>query len=418
MSSKSKKSSTSSSKDEKYKTKRLAEARDLVSVSAGTCIAVSFFAFLGFILALTLLILAATDSPIFETAQSAAIRRNGFVNFVAKTNKSAASKFSRSQIKTMDRKIINQSNGHVFEIPKTAVKLSSDVYYLGESTYKNRGRVKGFVNIYRQKQNRTTTESNNVDVDLEQEVTGDVGVGCATFLALGTRWKGTAEPFSLGYFNPFGITPAEFENAIGDAMCTWQSELNYDVFGPNNGNSLADGPDSSPDGKNEIQFGFIADSSILATTTIWGVFDGPVEDRYIAETDLLFNEQQAYTLEGSSNTFSLKNILAHELGHWIGLGDIYDGTCKDATMYGYAAKGETKKTTLSKIDSDAIRALYGETSSAFPTNVECVSPFSDSAPTPGAATRSPPKKSDASHVLTNKNTFLLITISMFIVSFL
>lgn len=418
MSSNSKKNPKLSN-EEKNKTRKLAEARDLVSVSAGTCIAVSFFLFLGFILALTLLILAVSDSPIFETTQSAAIRRNGFVNFVAKTNKSAASKFSRSQIIKMDQKIINQSNGHVFEMPKTAVKLSHDVYYLGESMYKNRGKVKGFVNIYRQRKNQTTTTtSNNAEVDLEQERTSDVGVGCATFLATGTRWKGAAEPFSLGYFNPFGISAADFENAVSDAMCTWQSELNYNVFGPNNGNSLADGPDANPDGKNEIQFGFIADSSILAATTIWGVFDGPIQDRYIAETDLLFNEQQMYTLEGSENTFSLKNILAHELGHWIGLGDIYDGTCKDATMYGYAAKGETKKTTLSKIDSDAIRALYGETSSAFPTNIECVSPFSNSAPTSGAATRASPKKSDSTNVLTNKNTFLLITTTMFIVSFI
>lgn len=377
MSSKSDKPKSSKrddkSKEERKRAKKIAAGRDLIGVSIGVCVSVTVFGAIVLGLSIWLIIAAATQTSVFAPSQSTALRRNSFANFVAKSNRSAAAKFSRVQIKSMTRETIAQSSGNTFEIPKTAVRVSTDVYYLGEFVHKTKGRVKGFVNIYRKQVNST-------EADLDQ-MTGDAGVGCATFLATGTRWKGNAEPFSLGYFNSFGISPEEMEAAVEGAMCTWQSELNYQVFGSNNPSVLADGPDGSfPDGKNEIQFGSISDSGILAATTIWGQFDGPVEERYIAETDILFNENQKFTLDGTADSYSFKNILTHELGHWTGLGDIYDETCKEATMYGYASKGETKKVSLLKIDSDAIRELYGETSDPYPTNTKCSSPFTDSAP--------------------------------------
>ena len=360
--------------------KKLASARDLISVSIGICVAVTIFIVILLVLSIWLIIAAATHT----SSSTASLRRNSFANFVAKANQSAASKFSRAQIRSMSLETIAQASGHTFQIPKTAVRVSTDVYYLGEFVHKTKGRVKGFVNIYRKRGNST----DSAETDLDQ-MTGDAGVGCATFLATGTRWKGDAEPFSLGYFNPFGISPEELENAVDGCMCTWQSELNYKAFGANNPNVLADGPDGSfPDGKNEIQFGAIADAGILAATTIWGQFEGPVEDRYIVETDILFNENQKFTLDGSADSYSFKNILTHELGHWLGLGDIYDETCKEATMYGYASKGETKKTSLLKIDSDALRTLYNEISDPYPTNTECLSPFANTPPKPGSSAAS------------------------------
>ena len=412
-------SSDSKSKERKKHIRNLAETRDFMNVSLSICIVAFILGAVAFGLAIWILIAAATGSTLFETSSTQSLKRNSFVNFVAKNNTAAASKFSRNDIKNMALKTLNQSSGNIFEIPKYSVKISENHYYLGEQNFKNKGKIKGFINIYRHKKNTTTTDGVSSNAESDSAIsseTGDAASNCATFLARGTIWKGTPEPFSVGYFNPFGINAQEWEAAIEEAMCTWQSELNVQVFGQNNAMRLADGPDyNGPDGKNEIQSAFIADSSVLAATTIWGVFDGPEADRYILESDLTFNEQNRFTLNGDANSYSIKNILTHELGHWIGLGDIYDASCKDATMYGYASKGETKKISLSKIDSDAVRELYGETNLPFPTNTKCVSPFAggSGSGSTGTDTSNTPKKNNSPSLKTNA-WFLLLLITFII----
>jgi hypothetical protein len=399
--------------------REIAETRDFLNVSLSVCVVASVLAAVALVFAIWIFIAAVTGSSLFQTSSSLSLTKNSFVNFVAKNNTKAASKFSRKDIKNMASKTLNQSSGNVFEVPKYSVQLSEDNYYLGERNFKNKGKVKGFINIYRHKKDsvNNTGVSSNVesDPDISSE-TGDAAASCATFLARGTIWKGTPEPFSIGYFNPFGISAQDWEDAIEEAMCTWQSELNVKIFGQNNAVHLADGPDyNGPDGKNEIQSAFIADTGILAATTIWGVFDGPIENRYILEADLTFNEQNRFTLNGDANSYSIKNILTHELGHWIGLGDIYDTKCSDATMYGYASKGETKKISLSKIDSDAIRELYGEVLLPYPTNTKCVSPFAGGSGSPGADTPNTPKKSDSSFI---KNTTWLSSLLLLLITFI
>lgn len=55
----------------------------------------------------------------------------------------------------------------------------------------------------------------------------------------------------------------------------------------------------------------------------------------------------------------LQNIATHEMGHAIGLADIYTSECSEVTMYGSSSMGETKKRTLAAADISGIRALYG-----------------------------------------------------------
>ena len=55
----------------------------------------------------------------------------------------------------------------------------------------------------------------------------------------------------------------------------------------------------------------------------------------------------------------LENIATHELGHGLGLGDLYKDACSDVTMFGYSTEGETKKRTLEPADIAGIQELYG-----------------------------------------------------------
>lgn len=59
------------------------------------------------------------------------------------------------------------------------------------------------------------------------------------------------------------------------------------------------------------------------------------------------------------NTYDIENVLVHEIGHLIGLGDNpVNGSDSSTTMYGSARPGEVKKRTLSKDDVEGVCAIY------------------------------------------------------------
>ena len=58
------------------------------------------------------------------------------------------------------------------------------------------------------------------------------------------------------------------------------------------------------------------------------------------------------------NKMDFWNISIHELGHSMGLADIYQSTCSGVTMYGFGTEGETKKRTLEQPDITGISTLY------------------------------------------------------------
>ena len=54
----------------------------------------------------------------------------------------------------------------------------------------------------------------------------------------------------------------------------------------------------------------------------------------------------------------LDNIVTHELGHSLGLGDLYQAECSLETMYGYGVEGEIQKRDLNAGDVAGISSLY------------------------------------------------------------
>jgi len=55
----------------------------------------------------------------------------------------------------------------------------------------------------------------------------------------------------------------------------------------------------------------------------------------------------------------LENIMTHELGHSIGLSDIYTDSCSSVTMYGYSNYGDVEKRSLENPDILGLQSMYG-----------------------------------------------------------
>ncbi len=117
--------------------------------------------------------------------------------------------------------------------------------------------------------------------------------------------------------------------------------------------------DSSPDGLNEISFGPYGDPKVIAVTRVWGIFSG--KTKYIDQFDVMFNTAYSWgdvVATGNTGLMDYADIGTHELGHGVGLSDLYN-TCTDETMYGYSNYGEIKKRDLNSGDILGLTKLYG-----------------------------------------------------------
>ena len=107
---------------------------------------------------------------------------------------------------------------------------------------------------------------------------------------------------------------------------------------------------------NTIAFGDYPDNNVIAVTSIWYTRRG----KQIVEFDQLYNTRYTWgDAVINPSVMDLQNIVTHELGHGVGLGDIYSTACSTVTMYGYSSYGETIKRTLEQPDIDGFQKMYG-----------------------------------------------------------
>jgi len=156
------------------------------------------------------------------------------------------------------------------------------------------------------------------------------------------------------------VSPDLNLSAILDSANEWDSKTSPALFGSYTIDSTANWDSSTPDGRNEFSFGNYPQQGVIAITVVWGYFSGPASTRRIVEFDVLFDTDFIW---GDAATdpavMDLQNIATHEIGHGVGLADMYQTVCGEVTMYGYSANGETEKRTLEQQDINGLQSLYG-----------------------------------------------------------
>ena len=169
-------------------------------------------------------------------------------------------------------------------------------------------------------------------------------------------------PSSVTYhLNPSSAPPSVDSNLstiAANAFSTWAKAIPGKV-------SFVQGSDTSVDQKrldnqNIIAWGRISGNALAVTYTWYNT-----TTKEVVETDTIFNKKFIWSWTpysvgacGIPNTYDTQDILTHELGHWMGLDDVYSTSYVENTMYGYGAKGEIKKDTLTKGDIDGVNLIY------------------------------------------------------------
>lgn len=243
----------------------------------------------------------------------------------------------------------------IIKLPKEAD--TQDIVSLGEKIHPKTGKkVKGIAIIYRISPLQTAKPTATINNSL-----------CYGYYAQGVKWK-TIEPWVFDPDNNQGLDPNTLFNIENKDILKWEDAADgktgnrkyVDILGNGSITSIPASIDLlSPDGINEAYFGDIQTPGVVAVTVVWGVFDGPINDRQIVEWDRVFNDVQfLWSTKGDPTKIDFENISTHEFGHSVGLIDIYDSTCYQQTMYGYVSFGQTIKRTLENGDINGINLLY------------------------------------------------------------
>ena len=247
---------------------------------------------------------------------------------------------------------LGASNNRV--IPDGAKRVSSNVYYLGKALDPARGdMVEGYAIVHpRQGYGKPAGTP------------GGGGKACYGFLAKGAKWK-SLESWVVNPSNEDGISENSIFSIVQNGIAKWEDAADGAVGG-GSVNILGNGTQTSAtlvadttamDNLNEVYFDAL-DEGTIGVTIVWGIFGGPTFGRELREWDQVYNTFYPWATDGDPNKMDFDNIATHELGHSVGMGDLYDSACTEETMYGYGTEGEVDKRTLNGGDILGISTLY------------------------------------------------------------
>jgi len=231
-----------------------------------------------------------------------------------------------------------------FTLPAQAVEVAPGLYKLGTSyDVESDAFIEGYAFVHKKGQARNANARS------------PKGTKCYAVMAAGAKWK-SIEPWEV--FVGGGLDATFLLNKLNQSIDTWEiAAVNPNILGTG---SVVVGTATDPyilNNLNQVSFGDL-DNGTIAVTVVWGIWGGPTFGREIVAWDQIYNTDYQWSDSGELNKIDFWNIAIHELGHSMGLSDIYNSSCSEVTMYGYGDYGETKKQTLELADITGINLLY------------------------------------------------------------
>lgn len=159
-----------------------------------------------------------------------------------------------------------------------------------------------------------------------------------------------------------GLNPTAVQNALATAANTWDDATNENLFADANLVTVTSDPlitSGKYDQKNTVAFkAYGSNCNAMASAATWFRL-GKVDGYYpIVESDITFNTAVAWGT-GDPRKADFQSVALHELGHTIGLGDLYNkaqfSTDTRQVMHYYTGV----KRTLGNGDATGVWKLYG-----------------------------------------------------------
>ena len=185
------------------------------------------------------------------------------------------------------------------------------------------------------------------------------GVGSAKspscYKLMGVKWNPLPVSYVINPSNPQGLSEGFVTSTISASAESWDSATSSELFNNAYGVNYS-AQYGVQNFQNALVFGDYPDSGVIGVTSVWYTRVG----KRLVEFDMLLNTDFTWgDADLNSSVMDLQNIITHELGHGIGLDDIYSTSCLSVTMYGYSTEGETSKRTLETADIAGLQKMYG-----------------------------------------------------------
>lgn len=177
-------------------------------------------------------------------------------------------------------------------------------------------------------------------------------------------WLGTIDPSLRN--RTFYVAPELYDEALA-AMQTWNNAFGVNLFGSLIiDESLSDYHPSNSNGRNEIYTSTSMDTLVPPTALAWNQNNRST----MSESDVGIGGNYP-TGDATTNpaVYDIQSLMTHELGHSLGLKDLYTDNCEGAMMYGYSGVGQVKR-ELSQADINGIQQNYGITANPQEVEVE------------------------------------------------
>ena len=181
--------------------------------------------------------------------------------------------------------------------------------------------------------------------------------GLTCYKLMGVAWPNTPD---------YTIDPANDDidgyviNTIETSLRTWDAGTYFDLVG-----SHVDPEEDITwgvnDGYNFYSFGDYPTEGVIAVTrTWWNIYGEIIEYDIMFDIDWPWGDADSNEdgIVDDNTVMDLQNIATHEIGHGIGLLDLYGRPCSDVTMYGRSNYGDITKRDLAEPDIAGLQLIY------------------------------------------------------------
>lgn len=146
-------------------------------------------------------------------------------------------------------------------------------------------------------------------------------------------------------------------DAVEPAFGEWDGYTLTDLYDSVSEDPMTTPPGAVDDGENTVSWGEIdGPGGIIGVCYYWYY----VNTKEMVEFDIVFDKDDPWSTTGALEAFDIQNIMTHELGHTLVLGDLRSPKDGALTMHAYTWLGDVVKRDLDSGDVLGVQAIYGE----------------------------------------------------------